>query len=188
MIYITYIISFIICISSICILLCKNPVNSVLFLIVTFFSVSLLFIFLNADFIGILILIIYIGAIAVLFLFIVMLTNIKKIEKDTSSYVIIGILFFSIIFSQLAYLYLDSFFDLLGFSISYNDFIFFESDNSDELNKKYILYYIGIILFYNSPHLVIYSSLLLLISIVSAIYLTNFKTGFSNRKQYNEQI
>lgn len=186
--FITYVISFIIIISSICILLCNNPVNSVLFLILTFFSVSLLFIFLNADFIGILILIIYIGAIAVLFLFIVMLTNVKKLEKDTSTYIIIGILFFLILFSQLVYLFIDNFFDFLNYSISSSQYIFFELDNSDELNKKYLLYFIGIILFYNSPYLVIYSAFLLLISIVSAIYLTNFKTGFSTRKQYNEQI
>lgn len=50
-----------------------NPINSVLFLISIFFSVSIIFILLGIDFFGFIFLIIYVGAIAVLFLFIVMM-------------------------------------------------------------------------------------------------------------------
>lgn len=175
-------------ISSIFMLISINPVNSVLFLIVVFFSVSFLFIFLNADFIGILILIIYIGAIAVLFLFIVMLTNIKRIEKDTSTYLIIGILFLLILFFQLTYVFIDNFLDFSNFSLIDSNYLFFEFDTTDEASKKYLLYYMGFVIFYTSPYLVIYSGLLLLMSIVASIYLTNFKNGFSMRRQYNDQI
>jgi len=179
---------FYIIIASIFMLLSTNPVNSVLFLIVVFFSISFLFIFLNADFIGILILIIYIGAIAVLFLFIVMLTNIKKIERDTSTYLIIGVLFLLILFFQLTYALIDNFFDFSNFTIMNSNYLFLEFDTVDEGSKFFLLYYMGFILFYASPYLVIYSGLLLLMSIVSSIYLTNFKNGFSMRKQYNDQL
>lgn len=188
MLTICTILCFYIILASIFMLLSINPVNSVLFLIIVFFSVSFLFIFLNADFIGILILIIYIGAIAVLFLFIVMLTNIKRIERDTSTYLIIGILFLLILFFQLTYIFIDNFLDYSNISIVDSNYIFSEFDNVDEFSKKYLLYYMGFILFYSSPYLVIYSGLLLLMSIVASIYLTNFKNGFSMRKQYNEQI
>lgn len=179
---------FIIILSSIFMLISINPVNSVLFLIIIFFSISFLFIFLNADFIGILILIIYIGAIAVLFLFIVMLTNIKRIEKDTSTYLIIGILFLLILFLQLAYIFIDNFLDFSNTSIIDSSYFFIEFDSTDEFSKKYLLSCMGFILFYNNSYLIIYSGLLLLMSIVASIYLTNFKSGFSMRKQYNEQI
>jgi NADH-quinone oxidoreductase subunit J len=188
MINICSILCFYIITASIFMLLSTNPVNSVLFLIVVFFSISFLFIFLNADFIGILILIIYIGAIAVLFLFIVMLTNIKKIERDTSTYLIVGILFLLILFFQLTYVLIDNFLDFSNFTIMNSNYLFLESDTVDEGSKFFLLYYMGFILFYTSPYLVIYSGLLLLMSIVASIYLTNFKNGFSMRKQYNDQL
>lgn len=187
MYWICNLLCFIILIASLFMLVCINPVNSVLFLILVFFCISLLFVFLNADFIGILILIIYIGAIAVLFLFIVMLTNIKKIEKDTGTYLIIGIVFLLILFFQLIYISIENFLDFNNFWIISNDYFFYEFDSTDELSKKYLLYLIGIILFLNNQYLIFYSSILLLLAIVCSIYLTNFKNGFSMRRQYNEQ-
>lgn len=186
MYYICYFLCFIVILASLLMLICTNPVNSVLFLILVFFSISLLFIFLNADFIGILILVIYIGAIAVLFLFIVMLTNIKRIEKDTSTYLIIGVLFLLILFFQLTFVFVDSFLDFSNFSISSNNYLFIEYKFGDSVINKKLLYFIGFILFLNSPYLVIYSAFLLLLAVLSSIYLTNFKNGFSMRKQYNE--
>lgn len=56
----------------------KNPVHSVLFLIVCLLSVALLFLLLGAQFIAALQVIVYAGAIVVLFLFVVMLLNVKK--------------------------------------------------------------------------------------------------------------
>ena len=55
----------------------KNPVHSILFLIVTFFAISGHYILLNAQFIAIVNIIVYAGAIMVLFLFVVMLMNLN---------------------------------------------------------------------------------------------------------------
>jgi NADH-quinone oxidoreductase subunit J len=63
--------------SAIMVLLSKNPVHSVLWLIVTFFTISGHYILLNAQFLGIVNLIVYAGAIMVLFLFVIMLMNLN---------------------------------------------------------------------------------------------------------------
>jgi len=170
-------------------LLSTNPINSVLFLIIIFFSISFLFIFLSADFLGILILIIYVGAIAVLFLFIVMLTNIKRVERDTNVYMTIGILVTFELFMQFTYAFSDIAPDYINLmSSAESDFFFYNYDLTDELSRKYILYYIGFIIFYEHAYLILYSGLILLLSIVISIYLTNFKNGISIRKQYNAQV
>ena len=63
--------------SAILVVVSKNPVHSVLWLIVTFFSISGHYILMNAQFIGIVNLIVYAGAIMVLFLFVIMLMNLN---------------------------------------------------------------------------------------------------------------
>ena len=68
-------------ISAIMVLVSKNPVHSVLWLIAVFFAISGHYILLNAQFLAIVNLIVYAGAIMVLFLFVIMLMNLNK-ERD----------------------------------------------------------------------------------------------------------
>ena len=63
--------------SAIMVVLSKNPVHSVLWLIITFFAISGHYIMMNAQFLGIVNLIVYAGAIMVLFLFVIMLMNLN---------------------------------------------------------------------------------------------------------------
>jgi NADH-quinone oxidoreductase subunit J len=70
------------CISAIMVVFSKNPVHSVLCLILVFLINISFFFILGADFIGFVFMIVYVGAIAVLFLFIVMMLNIRIIEMD----------------------------------------------------------------------------------------------------------
>ena len=65
-------------ISAIMVLISKNPIHSVLWLILVFFSISGHYILLNAQFLAIVNIIVYAGAIMVLFLFVIMLMNVKK--------------------------------------------------------------------------------------------------------------
>ena len=58
----------------------KNPVTSVMFLVLAFVNISLLLIMLGLEFLPLLFIVVYVGAIAVLFLFVVMLLNIKLVE------------------------------------------------------------------------------------------------------------
>lgn len=63
----------------------RNPVNSVLFLVVNFFCISALYLFLRAQFIAIIQILIYAGAILVLFLFVIMLLNLQDESKLTEN-------------------------------------------------------------------------------------------------------
>jgi NADH-quinone oxidoreductase subunit J len=65
-------------ISAIMVLISKNPIHSVLWLILVFFAISGHYILLNAQFLAIVNIIVYAGAIMVLFLFVIMLMNLKK--------------------------------------------------------------------------------------------------------------
>ena len=60
----------------------KNPVHSILFLIITFFTISAHYILLNAQFLAAVNIIVYAGAIMVLFLFVIMFLNLGKNERD----------------------------------------------------------------------------------------------------------
>ena len=71
-----YMFSLVALVSSFLVVTLKNPVHSVLFLILTFFNCSALFVLLGAEFLAMLLLLVYVGAVAVLFLFVVMMLNI----------------------------------------------------------------------------------------------------------------
>jgi len=68
--------------SSIGILVSRNPVHSILYLILTFSWLAVVLIMIGIEFLAMLVMIVYIGAIAVLFLFVVMLLNIRIIELN----------------------------------------------------------------------------------------------------------
>src|SRR6201985_1800668 len=72
----------------------RNPVHSVLFLILAFFNAAGLFVLLGAEFIAMLLVIVYVGAVAVLFLFVVMMLDISfaDLRKGAMQYVPVGIL------------------------------------------------------------------------------------------------
>ncbi|MBK9078067.1 MAG: NADH-quinone oxidoreductase subunit J [Hyphomicrobium sp.] len=62
--------------SGACVVLAKNPVHAVLYLILTFFNAAGLFVLLNAEFLAMLLIVVYVGAVAVLFLFVVMMLDV----------------------------------------------------------------------------------------------------------------
>ena len=72
-----YFFSFIAVIAAIMVTRAKNTVHGVFFLILDFISVSCLFIMIGAEFLGMIMLIVYVGAVAVLFLFVVMMLNVN---------------------------------------------------------------------------------------------------------------
>ena len=84
----------------------KNPVNSVLFLVLAFLNSTFLFILIGAEFVGIILAIVYIGAVAILFLFVVMMLDIQKVTLmlNIKKYVPIAVVFASIILAEIIYL------------------------------------------------------------------------------------
>lgn len=64
----------------------RNPVLSMLYLVVVFLQASLLFLLLGAEFLFVLFLIVYVGAVAILFLFVIMLLNLRVVESYNTFY------------------------------------------------------------------------------------------------------
>ena len=76
--YFFYFFSFIVVFSSFLVIFVSNPVHSVLFLIFTFFNAAIIFLIFKAEFLAMTLLIVYVGAVAVLFLFVVMMLNVAE--------------------------------------------------------------------------------------------------------------
>src|SRR5436189_2854971 len=76
--YIFYFLSFLAILCALMMVLSKNPVHSVLYLVITFFTIAGHYVLLNAQFLAAVHIIVYAGAIMVLFLFVIMLLNLNK--------------------------------------------------------------------------------------------------------------
>ena len=102
-IYFFYFFSFLIISSSISVIFSNNAVHSVLYLIFTFFNSAILFLLMNAEFLAMTIVIVYVGAIAVLFLFVVMMLNIteSEIKEGFLKYFPFGLILIAIFISEL---------------------------------------------------------------------------------------
>ena len=72
----------------------RNPVYSVLFLILAFFNTAALFVLIGAEFIAMILIIVYVGAVAVLFLFVVMMLdiNVAKLKEGFLEYLPVGVM------------------------------------------------------------------------------------------------
>ncbi|MGI9461008.1 MAG: NADH-quinone oxidoreductase subunit J [Alphaproteobacteria bacterium] len=97
--------------SALVVILAQNPVHGVLFLILAFFNAAGLFMLAGAEFLSLLLIVVYVGAVMVLFLFVVMMLDVKKekVRKLFSSYFVIGsvvgiILLAEMVMVMLAYL------------------------------------------------------------------------------------
>jgi NADH-quinone oxidoreductase subunit J len=84
------------------VILSRNPVHSVLFLVVTFFCLAGLFVLLDAHFLAAVQVLVYAGAIMVLFLFVMMLLNIKAVEREFEKLLSLKILGAGAVFFLLA--------------------------------------------------------------------------------------
>ena len=93
--------------SSVMVITARNPVHSVLFLILTFFNSAGLFVLLGAEFVGMIMVIVYVGAVAVLFLFVVMMLDISfaDLRKGAMQYVSIGLLIGGVLLAELVMVY-----------------------------------------------------------------------------------
>ena len=89
--------------SALMVIVSKNTVYSVFFLILVFISISILFIMIGAEFLGMIMLIVYVGAVAVLFLFVVMMLNVSlaEVKKGFSTHLPIGLLVSLIVFLEI---------------------------------------------------------------------------------------
>lgn len=167
-----------------------NPIYALLFLISVFFITSMIFMLIGVDFIGILILLIYVGAVAVLFLFVVMMLNVRRVDRDNTIYFIIGLFITIILFFQFQYIgFVNNLLEIQlnltfsGNSFSYSDYVFL-----DETEKVRVIYHLGLLLFGKFSICLIVVGLLLLVAMIGTICLTNEKRGYFVRQQYDQLL
>ena len=179
-----YIFSLIAVISAIMVTVSKNTVHSVFFLILDFISVSCLFIMIGAEFLGMIMLIVYVGAVAVLFLFVVMMLNVAQqknewlLSESSSSHIPIGLIISVLIFFELiivigGWKYKPDLFSLNNLKIS------------SEISNTHSL---GQILYTDYIHVFQISGMILLVAMIGAIVLTFRKREGVKTQSYIKQI
>ena len=180
-----YIFSIIAIFSAIMVTVSRNTVHSVFFLILDFITISCLFIMIGAEFIGMIMLIVYVGAVAVLFLFVVMMLNVSKQKNEwlggekNSNYIPIGLLISGVIFFELIIVVggwkykpeLTKTFSSIGLDLS--------TTNTHEIGK---------VLYTDYIHLFQLSGMVLLVAMIGAIVLTFRKREGIKRQSYFRQI
>ena len=102
--FIFYLLATIVCGSGAAVILSKNPVHSVLWLILAFFNAAGLFVLLGAEFLAMILVIVYVGAVAVLFLFVVMMLDIDfaSLRAGFAKYLPYGLVLGAILIAELA--------------------------------------------------------------------------------------
>ena len=179
-----YTFSFIAIVSAIMLTVSKNTVHSVFFLILDFISVSCLFIMIGAEFLGMMMLIIYVGAVAVLFLFVVMMLNVAQqtnewfVSTKNSSHIPVGLLISLIIFFELII--------VIGGWKFKPDLITSMSLPIDQNNTNTHL--IGNVLYTDYIHIFQLSGMILLVAMIGAIILTFRQRSGLKRQSYFRQI
>ena len=179
-----YLFSLIAIVSSIMVIASKNTVHSVFFLILDFISISCLFIMIGAEFLGMIMLIVYVGAVAVLFLFVVMMLNVAQqknqwfVSTSDNTHIPIGLLISVVIFFELVI--------VVGGWKYKPDLL---SSVSLEINQNITnTHSIGNILYTDYIHLFQLSGMILLVAMIGAIVLTYRKRSGIKRQSYLSQI
>src|ERR1700753_1776158 len=104
-----YLFAFMLVASAVMVIASQNPVHSVLFLILAFFNAAGLFILMGAEFLAMTLVIVYVGAVAVLFLFVVMMfdAHLGRLGKVLSQYKIVGSSIGIVLLAELVFLFLN---------------------------------------------------------------------------------
>ena len=179
-----YTFSLIAIVSAIMVTASKNTVHSVFFLILDFISISCLFIMIGAEFLGMIMLIVYVGAVAVLFLFVVMMLNVAQqknqwfTSKESSKHIPFGLIISTLIFVEILIV-------ISGWK--YKPEIF-NINNSINLNSVSNTHSLGKILYTDYIHVFQISGMILLVAMIGAIVLTFRKRDGVKSQSYIKQI
>ncbi len=198
------VITILIVICALFVILSKNPIHSILFLVLIFVMTTVLFLTLNVDFLAMLFLVLYVGAIVVLFLFVVMMLNVRILElkERVISYLPIAIIIVSVFFLLILFVLklnfltesstlqeenlngiLTSIFDVFSHDIHEiskqgwsNSFLILENYNNLSL--------LGATLYTDYAYLFLLAGIVLLVAMLGAIVLTHHQLSKSKRQDY----
>ena len=179
-----YTFSIIAVVSAIMVTASKNTVHSVFFLILDFISISCLFIMIGAEFLGMIMLIVYVGAVAVLFLFVVMMLNVAQQKNQwfagqaTSKHIPVGLIISTLIFFEIII--------VIG-GWKYKPEIF-DVNNSLANTSVSNTHSLGQVLYTDYIHVFQISGMILLVAMVGAIVLTFRQRSGVKKQSYIKQI
>ena len=179
-----YTFSIIAIVSAIMVTASKNTVHSVFFLILDFISISCLFIMIGAEFLGMIMLIVYVGAVAVLFLFVVMMLNVAQQKnqwfssEESSKHIPVGLIISTLIFVELIIV-------IGGWKYKPD---LFDINNSIEINNVSNTHSLGQVLYTDYIHIFQISGMILLVAMIGAIVLTYRKRVGVKTQSYIKQI
>ena len=179
-----YFFSIIAILCAIMVVVSRNTVHAVFFLILDFISIGCLFIMVGAEFLGMMMLIVYVGAVAVLFLFVVMIMNVSEQKlswfrgSKKSNHIPIGLVVSILILLELVVVvggwkYKDTF--------SETNFLTFDKDFTNT-------HMIGNVMYTEYIHLFQISGIILLLSMIGAIVLTYRQREGIKKQNYLKQV
>ena len=162
------------------VIVAKNPVHAVLFLILTFFNAAGLFILLGAEFLAMLLIIVYVGAVAVLFLFVVMMLDVDFAElkagfiKNAPTGLLVG----GVVLGELIALFVGRRVDIgLGKTLG-------AATPANIANTKAL----GLLIYTKYAFLFQTAGLILLVAMIGAIVLTHRRREGVKRQDVNVQV
>jgi NADH-quinone oxidoreductase subunit J len=161
----------------------SNPIHSVLFLILVFCNSAGIVLMLQAEFLAMVFVVVYVGAIAVLFLFVVMMLNIKSVELNYSvlSYLPIGGLIVVLLTVQISLLLYKNLSNVTNDDFSYNLWVEYYNSitNMEVIGQLLYTYYFDLFLM---------CGMILLVAMIGAIVLTLTHRNQAKRQNIFDQI
>lgn len=160
----------------------RNPVHSVLFLILAFFNAAGLFVMLGAEFLAMILVIVYVGAVAVLFLFVVMMLdiNISRFKEGLKTTIPVGSLVGFVLLGELVWIYKSwQFSSDAGLNVAQ------PISDADLMNNTQAL---GEVLYTDYIMFFQLAGIVLLIAMIGAITLTLRTRPGVRRQKINEQV
>jgi|TARA_B110000196_G_C21110244_1_gene647369 NADH-quinone oxidoreductase subunit J len=175
-----YLFSSVAVLSALMVISAKNPVHSVLFLILSFVNAAGLFILLGAEFLAMILVVVYVGAVAVLFLFVVMMLDINfiKLREGFLQYLPFGALLGIVLIVELGILFLTKNFSSMNL-VEYSEFPEITTSENTKL--------LGSVLYTKYFFLFQISGLILLVAMIGSITLTLRKRGKSKKQNISFQ-
>ena len=177
-----YVFSAITIFSGIAVISARNPVYSVLFLILAFFNVAGLFVLLGAEFLAMLLVIVYVGAVAVLFLFIVMMLNVgeNRVREGFAKYLPVGLVVAAILFAEI-FAVMNVSVDELDFSEPPVPYMY----KNEQITNTEVL---GLVVYTDYAYIFQLAGLILLVAMIGAIVLTHRKREGVRKQNINKQV
>ena len=134
---------------SILVITLSNPIYALACLILVFFSTALFLLSINVNFLALIYLIIYIGAIAILFLFVIMMFNLRDLEKQSTeindySFISISFWFYFLLLFKFYALFLDNVWTYVEYDVYFNEFVL---SKTHSLNYYLTYQYLDTLLF-----------------------------------------